>query len=69
MVQMNPIVGRDEKSASVDGMWRRPGLHPLAGANRCGSESQVDGEELKDAHNGVRGDDDVGEWAKESPIG
>jgi hypothetical protein len=29
----------------------------------------VDGEGLKDAHNGVRGDDDVGEWAKASPIG
>lgn len=69
MVQMNRTVGRDEKPASVDGMWRTPALHPLAGATRWGSESQVDGEGLKDTHKGVRGDDDVGERAKESPIG
>ncbi len=65
---MNGTVGRDEKPASVDGMWRTPALHPLAGASRCGSESQVDAEGLKDAHNGVRGDDDVGEWTRESPF-
>ena len=59
MVQMNRSAGKTEMQPFVGEWLLRSEMSTLAGGNRCGNESRMDGKGLEDAHNGVRGDDVV----------